>query len=48
MVVEGPSPNIGGGLRFTVRRFREGERAEVAGVLHEGDRVRVITAYATD
>lgn len=47
-VVEGPAPNSSGGLRFTVRRHREGERAEVAGVLHEGDRVRVITGYATE
>src|SRR3954451_5953804 len=44
-IVEGPAENIQGGWRFTMRRRRDGERMEVAGVLEPGERVIVITAY---
>ncbi|WP_148213472.1 hypothetical protein [Rhodospirillum centenum] len=50
VVREGPSPDIREpeGWKFTMRRLREGERHEVAGVLIPGRNVLVITGYGWD
>jgi hypothetical protein len=46
-IVEGPASDIKmtNGWKFTMHRFREGERNEVVGVLIPNRKVLVITAY---